>query len=51
VNDPAWELLLAAIERLPPDQLSSVRIPRAEGQARWEHALRNQTRLERIYVV
>jgi uncharacterized protein (TIGR02996 family) len=51
VNDPAWELLQAAIERLPPDQLSSVRIPRAEGQARWEHALRHQTRLERIYVV
>lgn len=51
VNDPAWELLQAAIERLPPEQLSSVRIPRAEGQARWEHALRHQTRLERIYVV
>ena len=50
-DDPGWWMLLAAIDRLPPDQLSSVRIPRAEDRQAWEHALRRQTRLERIYVV
>jgi uncharacterized protein (TIGR02996 family) len=49
-SDDPGSSLLAAIERLPPDQLVTVQIPRAEDRAAWEHALRHQTRLERIYV-